>query len=151
MFIEVAEFGVEKRPHGSEPAKLTTLCGVAATHPVGDGDRTILKPAVTINKVLSLASTVSVYIFPPLMEQQQQQGKSSDEGDEGAYALKQVFRALRQSLTAPGSALHSNQPHELEGVFRKLTNPETFRRMVMPGLSEEDRLGAPSTFEVWIT
>lgn len=69
--------------------------------------------------------------------------------DGDTRALRKIFRTLRDSVDAPGSALgFSGRPHELEGVFRQLVNPEAFRRIVTLGLSEEERGGVPKTFQV---
>lgn len=70
--------------------------------------------------------------------------------DDDARALQRMFRSLRESAGAPGGdALAADgHPPELEGVFRQMKNPEEFRRMVMPGLSDEERRGVPNTFQV---
>lgn len=67
---------------------------------------------------------------------------------EDARALKGIFRSLKDSVTAPNKSLFVGRAHELEGIFQKLTDPERFRRTVMPGLQEDERKDAPSSLQV---
>ena len=70
--------------------------------------------------------------------------------DGDAQALKGIFRSLKDSVTAPNKSLGAGRVHELEGIFQKLTDPEQFRRTVMPGLPEDERKDAPSSLQVLI-
>lgn len=74
--------------------------------------------------------------------------RTQDSADSDARALRRIFRSLKDSVMDPNGSLGAGRPHELDGVFRRLMNPEEFRRMVMPGLSSEELLVAPSTFQV---
>ncbi|CAM9785691.1 unnamed protein product, partial [Laminaria digitata] len=75
--------------------------------------------------------------------------KNPEQGGPGedARALKGIFRSLKDSVTAPNKSLCVGRAHELEGIFQKLTDPEQFRRTVMPGLQEDERKDAPSSLQ----
>lgn len=59
-----------------------------------------------------------------------------------------MLRSLKDSGPGARRPLGDARAQELEGIFQKLTEPEQFRRILMPGLSEEERTSAPSSLQV---
>ncbi len=68
--------------------------------------------------------------------------------------MKELFSSLRDSVAAgdSGNLLGRDRRdrirHELDGMFSKLIEPEQFRRIALPRLSEEERRRAPSSLQV---
>lgn len=75
------------------------------------------------------------------------QSQGGPDGD--AQALRGIFRSLKDSVTAPDRSLGSGRAHELEGIFHKLTDPEQFRRIIMPGFQKGEQKDAPSSLQVF--
>ncbi|CAM9565514.1 unnamed protein product, partial [Hapterophycus canaliculatus] len=63
-------------------------------------------------------------------------------------SLKGLFSSLRESVASSGGSGETGRSrHELDGMFTKLMEPEQFRRIALPRLSEEERRRAPSSLQ----